>query len=195
MASFLSPAVAARSAALCCLISRPVRSQAFSGRATGAFLAPFAGAGARNFHGKSSPQPRSQNSPTAPFFRSASSARAMSSSPAAADLLCVHVFVTVKPGTESAFLEASLANARASSAEEGIARFDVVQQADEPTKFVLVEVYRNADAPAAHKATEHYAIWRKAVADMMAEPRSAIKYNNRFPATDAGWNYGSSALE
>ena len=81
----------------------------------------------------------------------------------------VHVFVTVKPGTEEAFKTASLANARASALETGIARFDVIQETDDPTKFVLVEVYKNGDAPADHKKTEHYNTWRKTVADMMAE--------------------------
>ena len=105
------------------------------------------------------------------------------------EYLAVHVFVTVKPGTEDAFKEASLANARASSEEEGIARFDVIQQIDDPSKFVLVEVYKNDAAPALHKETAHYATWRDTVADMMAEPRSAIKYKNLFPNTAAGWDY------
>lgn len=90
--------------------------------------------------------------------------RALSSQ--AADYQCVHVFVSVKPGTEGAFLAASLDNARASSMESGIARFDVIQQEDDPTKFVLVEVYKSADAPAAHKDTAHYLEWRDTVADM-----------------------------
>jgi len=101
----------------------------------------------------------------------------------------VHVFVTCKPGTEDAFKNASLANARASSNEPGIARFDVIQQMDDACKFVLVEVYKNGDAPAAHKETEHYNTWRETVAEMMAEPRSAIKYNNIFPGTADGWDY------
>ena len=119
-----------------------------------------------------------------------SNLRPFSSQSNQADYLCVHVFVSVKPGDESAFLEASLSNARASSQEEGIARFDVIQQEDDPTKFVLVEVYKNGDAPAAHKDTEHYAVWRKTVENMMAEPRKAIKYKNLFPATSDGWDYG-----
>lgn len=60
---------------------------------------------------------------------------------APASMLAVHVYVSVKPGSEEAFLEASLANAAASVSEPGIARFDVIQQADDPTKFVLMEVY------------------------------------------------------
>jgi len=108
----------------------------------------------------------------------------------------VHVFVTVKPGTEEAFKTASLVNARASALETGIARFDVIQETDDPTKFVLVEVYKNGDAPADHKKTEHYNTWRKTVADMMAEPRNAVKYNNIFPATTDGWTYTKiAALE
>lgn len=110
-------------------------------------------------------------------------------------LLTVHVFVSVKPGTEVAFKQASLANARQSAKEPGIARFDVIQQVDDPTKFVLVEVYKNADAPTAHKETDHYNTWREAVADMMAEPRTAIKYKNLFPVAGTGWDYGDATLE
>lgn len=101
-------------------------------------------------------------------------------------MLIVHVFVRVKPDCVDAFIAASLENARRSIQEPGIARFDVIQQADDPTRFVLVEVYRDADAPARHKETAHYAQWRDAVADLMAEPRSSVKYANRFP-DDAGW--------
>ena len=115
--------------------------------------------------------------------------RSFSSPNARANLQCVHVFVSVKKGREEDFLTTSLANARASSREEGIARFDVIQQEDDPTKFVLVEVYNNDGAPAAHKETDHYLAWRAAVEDMMAEPRKAIKYKNVFPATVAGWDY------
>ncbi len=70
--------------------------------------------------------------------------------------------------------------------EPGIARFDVVQSREDPTRFVLVEVYKNADAPAAHKETAHYLAWRDAVAELMAEPRTSVKYQNLFP-DDAGW--------
>lgn len=101
-------------------------------------------------------------------------------------MLIVHVFVHVKPEAVEAFKAATLENARNSVQEPGIARFDVIQQADDPTRFVLVEVYRTAEAPAAHKATTHYALWRDTVADMMAEPRSSIKYTNLFP-DEASW--------
>ncbi|MEY3275805.1 MAG: antibiotic biosynthesis monooxygenase [Verrucomicrobiota bacterium] len=83
----------------------------------------------------------------------------------------VHVAVRVLPEHVEAFIQATTENARASVQEPGIARFDVVQQSDDPTRFVLVEVYRTDDAPAAHKATAHYARWRDAVGPMMAEPR------------------------
>ena len=101
-------------------------------------------------------------------------------------MLIVHVHVQVKPDCVEAFQTASLANARASVQELGIARFDVCQQADDPTRFVLVEVYRDTAAPAAHKETAHYAAWRDAVASMMAAPRTSVKFANRFP-DDAGW--------
>jgi len=101
-------------------------------------------------------------------------------------VLIVHVHVRVKPESVEAFKRASLDNARESVREPGIARFDVVQQQDDPTRFVLVEVYRNADAPAQHKETAHYARWRDTVAPMMAEPRRSVKFNNVFPV-DAGW--------
>ena len=102
-------------------------------------------------------------------------------------MLITHVFVHVKEDQIDAFKAASLDNARHSVQEPGIARFDVIQQQDDPTRFVLVEVYRTADAPARHKETAHYARWRDAVADMMAEPRYALKYDNVFP-NDSGWD-------
>lgn len=101
-------------------------------------------------------------------------------------MLVVHIQVQVKPECVEAFKAATLANASASVREPGIARFDVVQQADDPTRFVFVEAYRTAAAPAAHKETAHYAAWRDAVAPMMAVPRTSVKYANVFPA-DSGW--------
>lgn len=98
----------------------------------------------------------------------------------------VQVQVRVKPECVEAFREASIANARASVREPGIARFDVVQQLDDATRFVLVEVYRDDQAPARHKQTAHYAAWREAVASMMAEPRQSVKYVNVYPVED-GW--------
>ena len=102
-------------------------------------------------------------------------------------MLVVHVFVHVKPDDVPAFIAATLENARNSVREPGIARFDVIQQEDDPTRFVLVEVYRTADDPARHKETAHYARWRDTVADMMAAPRTAVRYANLFP-DDSGWD-------
>jgi autoinducer 2-degrading protein len=101
-------------------------------------------------------------------------------------MLIVHVFVHVKADQIDAFKAATLENARNSVQEPGIARFDVIQQQDDPTRFVLVEVYRDQDAPARHKETQHYQAWRDTAVDMMAEPRSSIKFDNVFP-DDAGW--------
>jgi (4S)-4-hydroxy-5-phosphonooxypentane-2,3-dione isomerase len=101
-------------------------------------------------------------------------------------MLIVVVNVHVLESGVEAFVAATLENARASLREPGIARFDVVQQADDPTRFLLIEVYRSAEAPAAHKATAHYATWRDAVAPLMARPRTSQKYQNLAPP-DAGW--------
>jgi len=96
------------------------------------------------------------------------------------------VHVHVKPESVEAFKQASIENASNSVQEEGVARFDVIQQADDPTRFILVEVYKTPEAPAAHKETAHYLRWRETVADMMAEPRQGIKYTNLFPS-DENW--------
>jgi quinol monooxygenase YgiN len=101
-------------------------------------------------------------------------------------MFIVHVQVRVKPECVEAFKVATLANARASVQEPGIARFDVGQQAADPTRFVLVEVYRDAAANAAHKETKHYPVWRDTVAAMMAEPRTSVKFNSVFP-DDQNW--------
>lgn len=102
-------------------------------------------------------------------------------------MLIVHVHVRVRPDSVDAFRAATVENARQSVREPGIARFDVVQQVDDPTRFVLVEVYRTAEAPAAHKDTGHYQAWRDAVAGMMAEPRSSVTFTAAFPDAD-GWS-------
>jgi quinol monooxygenase YgiN len=101
-------------------------------------------------------------------------------------MFIVHVHVRVKPESIEAFKAATLANAQESVMEPGVARFDVVQQSDDPAKFVLVEVYRDAAAAAAHKETRHYPVWRDTVALMMAEPRTSVKFHNLFPG-DANW--------
>ena len=95
-------------------------------------------------------------------------------------MLIVHVHVHVKADCVEAFRAATIENARESVKEPGIARFDVVQQADDPTRFVLVEVYRTPDAPTKHKETAHYAKWRDTVASMMAEPRTSVKFGEVF---------------
>ena len=94
-------------------------------------------------------------------------------------IVCVHVHV--KPESAADFRQATIENARASVQEPGILRFDVVEQQDDATRFVLIEAYRSPEAAAAHKETAHYAKWRDAVADMMAEPRSSVKYSAVFP--------------
>jgi quinol monooxygenase YgiN len=96
-------------------------------------------------------------------------------------MLIVHVHVRVKPDSVADFRQATIENARSSVQESGIARFDVVQQQDDATRFVLIEVYRTPEAATAHKDTAHYAIWRDAVAPMMAEPRQSRKYDAVFP--------------
>lgn len=100
-------------------------------------------------------------------------------------MLIVHVHVHVKPEYVEAFREASLANASESVKEPGVARFDILQQEGAPERFILNEVYRDAEAPAAHKETAHYQAWRDTVAKMMAEPRQAVKFGNCFPADNA----------
>ena len=101
-------------------------------------------------------------------------------------MLIVHVHARVKPEFVETFRRATIENARNSVQEPGIARFDVIQQSDDPTRFVLVEAYRNVEAPGRHKETSHYATWRDTVAGMMAEPRTSVKFKNLFP-DDGGW--------
>ena len=96
-------------------------------------------------------------------------------------MLIVNVHVKVKPDQVDAFRKITRENALSSVEEPGIARFDVLQQADDPTRFLLVEAYRSEDAPAKHKETAHYQKWRDAVAPMMAEPRSSVKFTNIYP--------------
>ena len=98
----------------------------------------------------------------------------------------VHVHVQVKPESIEAFRQATVENARNSVREPGIARFDLIQDASNPAHFVLVEVYRDSEAPAQHKATAHYQKWRDAVADMMAGERTSAHFRSVFP-DDKGW--------
>jgi len=102
-------------------------------------------------------------------------------------MLIVHVHVRVRPGQAADFLAKTVVNARASLGEPGVLRFDVIQDNDDPDHVVLVEVYRDADAAAAHKQQPHYATWRDTVAEMMAEPRASAKFSAIFPAGSEDW--------
>jgi quinol monooxygenase YgiN len=101
-------------------------------------------------------------------------------------MLVVQVYIHVKPEFLDAFIQATIANASNSIQEPGIALFDFYQQADDPTRFTLIEAYRTAEAPAQHKETAHYLKWRDTVTDMLVEPRTSVKYTNIFP-TDTQW--------
>ena len=102
-------------------------------------------------------------------------------------MLVVHVHARVRPERVGDFLAATLINARESLAEPGVLRFDVIQDQADPAHVVLTEVYRDEEAPAAHKLTPHYATWRDAVAEMMAGPRQSVRYCVVFPAGSGGW--------
>ncbi len=101
-------------------------------------------------------------------------------------MLIVHVHVHVKPESIESFKEITLKNAENSIKEPGILQFDLLQQEDDPSRFLIVEVYKNIEATAKHKETAHYAEWRIAAEPMMAEPRSSVKFSNVFP-DDGGW--------
>lgn len=101
-------------------------------------------------------------------------------------MLIMHVFVHVKSDSVDRFITATLENARNSVREPGVVRFDLVQQEDDPTRFLLIEIYRTAADPSRHKETAHYATWRDAVEPMMAEPRRSVKYRALFPEA-AAW--------
>jgi len=101
-------------------------------------------------------------------------------------MLIVHINIHVKPESVEAFRQATIANALESVKEPGIARFDLLQQTDDPARFIVVEVYRTAAAPAQHRETTHYRIWRDTVEEMMAEPRARVTCANIFPG-DEGW--------
>jgi autoinducer 2-degrading protein len=98
----------------------------------------------------------------------------------------VHVHAYVKPDFIEDFRQATIENARNSVQEPGIARFDIIQAVDDPTHFILVEVYYTPEDALKHKETDHYVRWRDTVVEMMVEPRKSIKYSNVFPE-DKGW--------
>ena len=102
-------------------------------------------------------------------------------------MFIVHVSIHVRPENIAVFKDATLENARNSIQEPGVARFDVMQQQDDPTRLLLVEVYRTPEDAASHKETAHYKKWRDTVAQMMAEPRTSVKYTNVFP-DEKGWD-------
>ncbi len=97
------------------------------------------------------------------------------------NIIIVHVIVNVKPGMAEDFKKASMENAHNSIKEPGILRFDFICQEDDPLSFLLIEVYKDSSAIAAHKGTAHYAGWREAVEPMMSVPRKSIRYINIFP--------------
>ncbi len=101
-------------------------------------------------------------------------------------MVIVHVFIHVKPDCIDAFKNVTSDNARNSIQEKGVARFDVIQQQDDPARFVLMEAYRSVAATSDHKQTSHYKLWRDTVEAMMAEPRKSNRYTNVFP-DDAAW--------
>ena len=107
-------------------------------------------------------------------------------------MLVVHVHARVRPERVEDFLAATLVNAKASLAEPGVLRFDVIRDEADPAHVVLVEVYRDHDAAAAHKQTPHYATWRDAVAEMMAEARASTRFSAAFPVVSDGWVSGAS---
>ena len=101
-------------------------------------------------------------------------------------MFIVQVHIHVREDVTDEFITASIENARHSVQEPGIARFDLIQDKEDPTRFVLLEVYRTEEDSGLHKQTEHYAVWRDTVESMMVEPRHAVKYFNLFP-DDQGW--------
>jgi autoinducer 2-degrading protein len=105
-------------------------------------------------------------------------------------MLVVHVHVWVRPDRVEDFLATTMVNARASLAEPGVLRFDVIQDQADPAHVVLNEVYRDEEAPTAHKLTPHYAAWRDAVAEMMAVPRESARFSAVFPADAEAWTSG-----
>jgi len=102
-------------------------------------------------------------------------------------MLVVHVHVRVHPERIGDFLAATVINARASLAEPGVLRFDVIQDRADQARVVLVEVYRDEQASQAHKLTPHYTTWRDSVAEMMAKPRESVRYSVVFPLSGEGW--------
>ncbi len=97
-------------------------------------------------------------------------------------MIVVLVFIHVKKGSEELFRQASVENAKSSLNEPGFLRFDIIQQEDDPSKFVFCEIYRDAGVPVKHKESQHYLKWRGIVDGIMEETRYSIKYTNVYPA-------------
>ena len=93
----------------------------------------------------------------------------------------VHVFIHVKDNQVEEFKTATVKNAQSSLQEPGVARFDLIQAVDDPTRFLLIEVYRTSEDAARHKETMHYKHWHETVGPLMTEPRTRITYRNVFP--------------
>lgn len=100
-------------------------------------------------------------------------------------MFVVLVYVHVKEEAVDAFQQASIKNAEASREEPGVVRFDIIQEEEDPTRFILIEIYRDEDAPAQHKQTNHYLTWRETVESMMAEPRRGVRYRIISPEEQA----------
>jgi quinol monooxygenase YgiN len=101
-------------------------------------------------------------------------------------MIILHVYLHVKPELVNEFREANIRNAACSVREPGILRFDVLQQEDDPSRFLLVEIYKNEKAMLAHKETSHYAEWVKTAEPMLSQPRTRTVYKNMFPE-DSKW--------
>lgn len=101
-------------------------------------------------------------------------------------MVILHVYIHVKTEHLDAFKAATIENARNSRKEPGVVRFDVIVQSDDPTRFMLLEVYRDTAAQASHKETQHYKTWVDKVGDLLAEPRTRQTYTPIDPP-EAEW--------
>lgn len=98
----------------------------------------------------------------------------------------VHVAIRVKAEYIEEFKKATMENSRCSLQEAGVARFDVLQQQEDPASFLLAEAYYTAEDQLRHRETEHFKKWKTVTGVMLAEQYTFIKYNNVCP-DDKGW--------
>ena len=98
---------------------------------------------------------------------------------------CVNIHV--RPDVIGSFINATSANHSESVKEPGNLRFDLIQQADDPARFMIYEAFESDEAAAYHKTTAHYLLWRDLVTDFMAEPRKGVKYNIIIPNDRSEW--------